>query len=889
MPRPSLPLAAPPPQQAGPILLEVAGLKCGGCVRAVEQRLRQHPAVRDASVNLLTRTAWVELNPAAAGVAADPVAELRASLAALGFEARRRDEEADALPRLERRRQRHWWTHWRQLIYALALLLVSGLGHLAEAGELPWGDPWNLLGRPGFHAIVATVALLGPGRPILRHGLLSALGGLPSMDTLVGLGVASAYISSLLGWLLPRSGFPCFFNEPVMLLGFVLTGRFLEERARWRTGRALESLVALQPDQALLLSGDGPPRPVRVGGLRPGDRLRILPGDRLPVDGVVVRGESNLDLSSLTGESLPQSAGPGAELPAGALNLDGALDLEVRRSGAESAIARIVRLVQQAQDRKAPIQALADRVAGRFTLVVLLLALGTFLFWWLEGAGRWPQLLAPPTAIEVHGHHAVGLPCHGLAMATPETPLALALQLAIAVLVVACPCALGLATPAAIAVGLGQAARSGLLFRGGEAIETADRLRTVLFDKTGTLTLGRPLVRRIEPLAAVEAAAVPPALPGIATTTTALAAEATTTTATGAAAAARTPPRLALGESAPQGAGATAALPLAPPGSLAPPSSLANPARADASAADPIAALLRQAAALEQQSRHPLAHALLQEAQLRGLTLPEVEWARSTTGAGVEGQLRDDGPLIRVGRLDWLDALGVVGAAADATAAQLQAELAAHGATVLAVAAADRLLGVISVQDPPRPDAAATVAALRQRGLRLGLLSGDREEAVRALAAQVGLEAAELAWQLRPEQKQERILAARAQGPVAMVGDGINDAPAIAAADLGIAVGTGTQIAQESADLVVLGERLEGLVIALDLAHRTMAKVRQNLAWAFGYNLIALPIAAGALLPGFGWRLSPPLAALLMACSSITVVLNALLLHHGGTRAGTKR
>jgi Cu2+-exporting ATPase len=813
---PSPHLAATLPRDSGPILLEVEGLKCGGCVRAVEQRLRQHPAVRDASVNLLTRTAWVDLNPTGEAGAADPVPELRASLAALGFDARRRDESPEAWPGLQRRRQRHWWAHWRQLIYALVLLLVSGLGHLGDAGELPWRDPWNLLGRPGFHAAVATLALLGPGRPILRHGLASALAGLPSMDTLVGLGVASAYGSSLLGWLLPRSGFPCFFNEPVMLLGFVLTGRFLEERARWRTGRALESLVELQPEQALLLSGEGPPRPVRVGGLRRGDRLRILPGDRLPVDGVVLQGNANLDLSSLTGESLPLSAGPGTELPAGALNLDGALDLEVSRSGAESAIARIVRLVQQAQERKAPIQALADRVAGRFTLLVLLLALGTFLFWWLRGAALWPELLAPVAAGGGHGSAALGLASHGMAMATPDTPLALALQLAIAVLVVACPCALGLATPAALAVGLGQAARAGLLFRGGDAIETAERLRTVLFDKTGTLTLGRPLVRRIEVLA----------------------------------------------------------------------SDTGTPAGAPA--ADPAAALLRRAAALEQQSRHPLAQALLQEAQLRGVTLPEVLWARSVTGAGVEGQLVGEGPLMRVGRLDWLAAAGVADAAIDA-AIRLQAELAADGATVMAVAVADRLVGLISVQDPPRPDAASTLAALRQRGLRLGLLSGDREEAVRALAGQVGLQAEELAWQLCPEQKQERILAARVEGPVAMVGDGINDAPALAAADLGIAVGTGTQIAQESADLVVLGDQIEGLVTALDLARRTMAKVRQNLVWAFGYNLIALPLAAGVLLPGFGLRLSPPLAALLMAASSITVVLNALLLRHGGRPAAAHR
>jgi Cu2+-exporting ATPase len=451
---------------------------------------------------------------------------------------------------------------------------------------------------------------------------------------------------------------------------------------------------------------------------------------------------------------------------------------------------------------------------------------------------------------------------------------------------------LGLATPAAIAVGLGQAARSGLLFRGGDAIETAARLRSVLFDKTGTLTLGRPLVQRIVVLS--NTMATPPA-------------GASATAAIGAAIGTA----IAAGPAAEPYAGAKAGT---SPGAT---SGVTSGAPIGDLAGDPAADLLRQAAALEQQSRHPLAHALLQEAQLRGLALPEVRWSRSISGAGVEGQLREDGPLIRVGRLDWLAAEGVRGAGERdvgesgygslspkgpqaepaGAAARVQAELegqgasvlAGQGASVLAVAADDRLLGLIAVQDPPRPDAASTLAALRQRGLRLGLLSGDREEAVRGLAAQLGLQAEELAWQLRPEQKQERILAARAHGPVAMVGDGINDAPALAAADLGIAVGTGTQIAQESADLVVLGERLEGLVIALDLARGTMAKVRQNLAWAFGYNLIALPIAAGALLPGFGLRLSPPLAALLMAGSSITVVLNALLLQRSARPAATGR
>ncbi len=767
-------------------------MKCGGCVRAVEQRLLQTPGVLQASVNLLTRTAWVDIElvvDGPEGVAADPLPALLSGLEGLGFPARPRSQGLEPSSGRERRQTDHWWRQWRHLVVALLLLLVSGLGHLADAGQLAWRGPWNVLGTPWFHALVASLALAVPGRPILIRGVRSALAGVPGMDSLVGLGVASAYLSSLVGWLWPASGWPCYFNEPVMLLGFVLTGRFLEERARHRTGRAIEELTALQPDLALLLLGDGPPRQVRVGGLRPGDRLRLLPGDRVPVDAVVLEGASSVDASSLTGEPLPRAVQPGCELAAGLLNLEASLVLEVRRCGAESAIARIVHLVERAQARRAPIQGLADRVAGRFTLGVLVLAVATLLFWWLWGSQHWPALLAAAG----HGPHG-----HG-GSSGPATPFSLALQLAIAVLVVACPCALGLATPTAITVGSGLAARSGLLFRGGDAIETASRIGAVLFDKTGTLTVGRPLVTALR----------------------------------------------VVGEA---------------------PGHPAEPARADR--------LVQLAASLEQHSRHPLAHALLQEAQARGVTPLPVKGARVHPGHGVQGLL-EGGVPVRVGQLSWLRQSGV---AVDPAIETHQQELESGGATVLAVAWDGGLLGLLAVEDRPRSDAAATLSRLRQLGLRLGLLSGDRRASVQLLGRRLGLRPEELAWELRPEQKLERILLAHRQGTVAMVGDGVNDAPALAAADLGIAVGTGTQIAQDSASLVVMGEDLAGIVRALEIARLTMAKVRQNLAWAFGYNLIMLPIAAGVLLPGFGLRLSPELAALLMAFSSITVVGNALLL-----------
>jgi len=769
-----------------PLLLEVEGMKCGGCVRAVEQRLLAQPGVRQASVNLLNRTAWVALDPAPAPPAqGDPVVPLIEALAAMGYVAQRRPLDGEGpLSLAERQQQRGWWQRWRQLVVALLLLLVSAGGHLAEARQLPL--PW--LADIHLHAVVATLALALPGRPILVAGARSALAGAPGMDTLVGLGMGSAYLASLVALIWPAVGWQCFFNEPVMLLGFVLMGRFIEERARLRTGDALRALWALQPDEALLLLGEGPQapvRPVRVGALRPGDRVRLLPGDRVPADSRVLEGQSALDVSSLTGEPLPLEVQGGCELAAGSLNLQAPLVLEVLRAGRDSAVARIIGLVEQAQARKAPIQRLADQLAGRFTLVVLLLAAFTFVFWWQWGAQLWPQVLAHAPSAHPHGGH------RSLGMGA-ETPLVLAIQLSIAVLVVACPCALGLATPTAISVGSGRAAQAGVLFRGGDAIEAAAALRTVLFDKTGTLTVGRP---RLSALRLED----PTADEGV---------------------------------------------------------------------------LVQLAASLEAQTRHPLAHALVERCQALSLPLLPVELCTTHPGQGLRGTVADRGTVL-VGRPEWLQAQGVTLPDPDQ---HWLAEQGSRGATAVAVALQGRLVGLLALEDALRPDAAEVLGQLGALGLGLGLLSGDRQVAVQRLGAALGLEGAQLAWGLLPQQKLERLEAARGGGPVAMVGDGINDAPALAAADLGIAVGTGTQVALDAADLVVLGDRLTPIPMALRLAQRTMAKVRQNLAWAFGYNLVVIPIAAGVLLPGFGVLLSPPLAALLMACSSITVVVNALTL-----------
>ena len=761
------------------VVLDVEGMKCGGCVRAVERTLLEQPGVQRADVNLVSRAAWLDLSEADGDVDA-----VLGALASRGFPARERSLEPSSARLAAGASGLTWWQQWRQLMVALTLLLLSVLGHLSEAGHLSL----PLIGRLPFHAALATVALLGPGRPILLGGFAAARAGAPSMDTLVGLGVGSAYLASLVALIWPQVGWPCFFNEPVMLLGFVLLGRFLEERARFRTGQALHQLAQLQPDTARLVLPDGAIRDVRVGALRPGERLQLLAGDRVPVDGVVVEGHSAVDASSLTGEPLPWQAEPGLELSAGSLNLDAPLVLEVTRVGAETALARIIRLVEQAQARRAPIQGLADRVAGRFCYGVIALALATFLFWWLFGAAQWPQVMQASAPGMPQGHlmtsgHAMH---HGGLGSGATSPVGLALQLSIAVLVVACPCALGLATPTVITVATGLAAQRGWLFRGGDVIETAAGLDHVVFDKTGTLTLGRPLVTSVW--------------------------------------------------------------------------------------AKDAALLLQLAASLEQSSRHPLAHALLQEAQRRDLTLLEPVQVTTVSGQGLVGEVEGWPQPIRVGRPDWLGSFGV------ALSDEARTWLAQADGSVVAVAHGSALLGLVQIEDQLRADVVPALERLRQQGLALAIFSGDREPAVRALGQQLGFEVADLGWQMLPEQKLQRLEELRQRGRVAMVGDGINDAPALAAADLGIAIGTGTQIAQDTAGMVLMGDRLDNLPEALTLARRTLAKVRQNLFWAFGYNLIALPLAAGALLPSQGVLLSPPLAALLMAISSITVVLNALLL-----------
>jgi len=754
-------------------------MKCGSCVQAVEKILKSYPNVNNASVNLVTKTAFVEIEEPNKNIT-----DLINTLTSKGFPSKERDYQttSDNIE-LEINENLNLWNKWRQLIIATSLLILSGMGHLVEGQQISI----PLIGSLSFHAALATFALLGPGRSILKAGINSAFMFTPTMDTLISLGVLSAYSASIIALIFPTVGWPCFFNEPVMLLGFVLLGRFLEERARVKTGTALKELSKLQPETANLILENNETREIRIGALRPGETIQLLAGDRIPVDGLVINGNSAIDISSLTGESLPLEASPGVELPSGSLNLESTITLKVQKVGSETAIAKIISLVEEAQARKAPIQGLADKVAGLFCYGVTTLALITFLFWWKIGTRIWPEVLEVSNSGFMQSHHL-----HDHLMNTTQTPIGLSFQLSIAVLVVACPCALGLATPTVITVASGEAAKRGWLFKGGDVIEMASKISQIIFDKTGTLTIGRPLIV----------------------------------------------------------------------GSWENQESKKNE-------------MLRLAASIEQESRHPLAQAIIQDAHKKEISLAQVSYSTTFPGKGLEGRINDLEGLIRVGTPEWIKSEGIEWNELIEQNLKLSNK---QAQSVVAVALENKLLGFFLIDDQVRKDAFSALNKLRSRGFSLSLFSGDRDSAVLSLGEKLGFNAKQIEWQMLPSDKLNKLNLLKNNNLVAMIGDGINDAPALAAADLGVAIGTGTQIAQDSADLVLLGENLEALPSALQLSKRAMLKIKQNLIWAFGYNLIALPIAAGLLLPSSGVLLSPPLAALLMALSSISVVLNALSL-----------
>ena len=738
--------------------LGIGGMTCASCSGRVERALRKVPGVRSAEVNLATERAHI-LYGAPDGAAPDAMdGLLRRAVRHAGYEPR----AADAPEPPEASSP---WAGFAPVAVGIALSLPLVLPMLGGLAGRDWMPPaW-------LQWLLATPVQFVLGARFYRAGWHALRARAGNMDLLVAIGTSAAYGLSLWLWLTAAHGGGgghaphLYFEASSVVITLVLLGKWLEARAKRQTTEAIRALHALRPEAAHWIGPDGEVD-VAVAELMAGDRIAVRPGERLPVDGTVLEGHTQVDESMLTGEPLPVARNPGDAVTGGSVNGDGRVVVQVTAVGAETVLARIIRLVEDAQAAKAPIQRLVDRVSAVFVPVVLALALCTLLGWLWAGSGMEAALI-----------HAV------------------------AVLVIACPCALGLATPAAIMAGTGVAARHGVLIKDAEALETAHRVDTVVFDKTGTLTLGRPRLQAFE------------AAPG-------------------------------------------------------------HDGRA----------LLAVAAALQAGSEHPLAHATLQAVRERGEALPAAADAvRAVPGRGTEGQA--GGAAWRLGSLRWMESLGAD--VPPAMAARAQA-LQDGGATVSALAerlpgGGDAVRALLAFGDEPKPGAAAAIEALRARGLRVAMLSGDNRGAAEAMARRLGLrpEAGEVIAEVLPADKAAHV--ARLQRDVAhgagssgartvaMVGDGVNDAPALAAADVGIAMGNGTDVAMHAAGITLMRGDPALVAAALDISRRTVVKIRQNLFWAFAYNVAGIPLAA------LGY-LSPVVAGAAMALSSVSVMANALLL-----------
>ncbi len=760
------------------IQLSITGMKCGGCVSTVEKILNNSDGIENVSVNLLTESAYFEITQK--NIEIETVLQ---NLKENGFPSKIYiNDFSKKINKEELEKKKNWNNQWKKLTFALLLLFFSGLGHLAEGRYINF----PILGNIFFHASLATLALLFPGRGIIINGFKSFIKNRPNMDSLVALGVTSAYTTSLLSLLFPSSGFPCFFNEPVMLLGFILIGRFLEERARYQTGSSIGELLDLQPELANIYTDDNQIKSIRVNTLKPDQEIQVLAGDRIPADCIVTRGNSYIDVSHITGEAKPIEVKEGENVSSGSLNLNSTLRLKVQKVGRDSSLAKLVSLIESVNAGKPKIQRIADEIAGRFTYFVLIFASLTFFFWWKGARNIWPDLLNHNHQFITHSSHTL----HSSLGSNAENFLSLAIQLSIAVLVIACPCALGLATPTVITVASGKAAKKGVLFKGGDKIEMASRINHIIFDKTGTLTKGKPFI-------------------------------------------------------------------------------------VDYKNNNDHSFLLRIAASLEKESRHPIANALIQEAKKQNLSLFPIKKIFTHSGRGISGELDSIDGVINIGNIEWLLSKEII---IDSDAKKIIENEETKSNTIIGVSIKDKLLGFILLGDLLRDDAIKTVQNLRKNKFKINILSGDRKQTVLALAKEIGFKETEVKWDLLPDMKLKTIENLKINNKVAMIGDGINDVPALASSHLGIAVGSGTQIAKANADVVLMGDQLNGLPYALNLAKRTIRKIKQNLAWAFGYNLLAIPLAAGILFPKYGILLTPSIASLLMATSSITVVINALSL-----------
>ncbi len=732
------------------VTLNVGDMTCAACARRVELALAGVPGVSRAAVNLATEEATVEYDPAQAAPAALAEAVTAAGYRVLG--------EAEVLASQAQRRRRRLQQQRRHLLAALAFWAPAATFEMAGMLRLPLPAALRSAAHPvatGVLLLVLTLPVIWLGRSMFVEGVRAFARAAPNMFSLVTVGTGAAFLYSLAELAAAvagrHDGHDMYFPAVSTIITLVLLGRHLEARSLLRAGAAIEALVQLQPAQATVVR-DGRETRVPAATVRVGDEMVIRPGERVPADGVVLAGAAAVDESMVTGESLPVAKEPGARVIGGSVDRDGLLRVRATRVGSETVLARIIRLVRDAQQGKPRLARLADTVSGYFVPAVMLVAVVAGASWWLAGA-------APGFALRV----------------------------AVAVLIVACPCSLGLATPTAILVGTGRGAQLGVLVRTPEALERVGSLDTIVLDKTGTITGGEPRVTSIACAGDGEAAA-----------------------------------------------------------------------------------LLALAASVEAGSEHPLARAIVAAARARELPLAPVGGFVAVPGQGARGTV--EGRQVIVGNRRMLAAAGLDPATVPFGSTPLQ-----PGHTPVWVAVDGRVAGMLQLADVPRPSSGADIAAMHGRGLRVVMVTGDARQTAESIAAQVGVD--EVHAEALPEDKVRLVRELQARGRrVGMVGDGINDAPALAQADVGIAIAAGTDVAMESADVILMHDRLRDVVVALELGAATLRTIKQNLFWAFFYNIVTIPVAAGLLHVFGGPLLDPMLASAAMALSSVSVVGNALRL-----------
>lgn len=734
--------------------LSVAGMTCASCVGRVEKALKAVPGVAEATVNLATERATVR------GVAG--MQELIEAVARAGYEAQPIDPGGQLEEETAAKKDAERIGLKRDLILATVLALpvfVLEMGSHMIPGMHEWVARTIGLQQSWYLQCVLTLLVLAlPGRRFYQKGFPALLRLAPDMNSLVAVGTAAAFGYSVVatfapGWL-PAGTVNVYYEAAAVIVALILLGRYLEARAKGRTSEAIKRLVGLQAKVAHVRR-DGQVIDIPIGEVALGDVVELRPGERVPVDGEVIEGSSFVDESMITGEPVPVEKAAGSAVVGGTVNQNGALTLRATAVGGQTMLAQIIRLVEQAQGSKLPIQAVVDKVTLWFVPAVMLAAVATFLAWLVLG---------------------------------PSPALSFALVNAVAVLIIACPCAMGLATPTSIMVGTGRGAEMGVLFRKGEALQLLKDAQVVAVDKTGTLTEGRPTLTDL----AVADGFV----------------------------------------------------------------------RAD---------VLASVAAVESRSEHPIARAIVDAASAEGLTLPALEAFESVTGMGVRAMAA--GVRVEVGADRYMRELGLdAGVFAD-TAERLGSE----GKSPLYAAIDGRLAAIIAVADPIKPSTPAAIEALHQLGLKVAMITGDNARTAQAIARQLGID--EVVAEVLPQGKVDAVRRLKAaHGRVAFVGDGINDAPALAEADVGLAIGTGTDVAVESADVVLMSGNLQGVPNAIALSKATLGNIRQNLFWAFAYNTALIPVAAGVLYPAWGILLSPIFAAGAMAMSSVFVLANALRL-----------